>query len=112
MVRSTITTTTEIDLDIETAAKWFAGLSDDDWCQFFVIVAKEAETWLPEHKANMYWAAGRHLRECECSSDGARAMLTDIVRAMEYAPAAGVEPTQRHVLHILNVVAEMLAGRA
>lgn len=84
MPASKITITTEIELDIETAAKWFSGLSDDDWCKFFVAVAKEAEAWGPFGEGQMYWATGRHLATCECSSNGARAMLTDIVRAMEY----------------------------
>lgn len=84
MPRSTITITTQVDLDIETAAKWFAGLSDEDWCAFFVAVADQSVVWGPGLESSMYWAVGRHLRECECSSEGARAMLHDIVRAMEY----------------------------
>lgn len=84
MARTSLTITTEIELDVETAAKWFAGLTDDEWCKFFVAVAKEAETWEPHAEWAMYWATGRHLAECGCSTDGARAMLHDIVRAMEY----------------------------
>lgn len=86
MPRSTTTVTTEIDLDIATVAKWFVNLTDDDWCGFFVAVAKETETWGPAREGAMYWATGRHLRECECSSEGARSMLHDIVHAMEYEP--------------------------
>jgi hypothetical protein len=84
MPRTSITITTEVDLDIETAAKWFAGLTDDEWCKFFVAVSNETALWSPHAEGTMYWATGRHLATCECSTDDARAMLHDIVKAMEY----------------------------
>jgi hypothetical protein len=40
-----IKVTTEIELDIDTAAKWFAHLSDDEMCRFLVAVAEEAGKW-------------------------------------------------------------------
>lgn len=66
--------TTEIDLDIETAAKWFAHLTDDEMCKFIVIVADEAEKW-PHGPDNQWYYLGGHLRNCPCSTDAAREMI-------------------------------------
>ena len=77
-----IKVTTEIELDIETAAKWFAGLDDDAMCRFLVAVAKEAEAFQggPE---NQWYYLGGHLRNCECSTEGTREMLRRWVYWME-----------------------------
>jgi len=69
----------EIDLDIETAARWFAGLDDDQMCKFLVAVAKETESY-PCSPENQWYYLGGHLRNCECSTDGAR----DMVRKWAY----------------------------
>jgi hypothetical protein len=82
MSRTTVTVTTEIDLDIETAAKWFAALSDDAQCQFFVAVAAEAEKW-PGGPDGQWYHVGGHLRNCECSTEEAREMIRAIARYME-----------------------------
>lgn len=66
--------TTEIELDVETAAKWFASLDDDQMCRFLVAVANEAEKWA--RPPDMQWHyLGGHLRNCECSTDAAREMV-------------------------------------
>jgi hypothetical protein len=71
------TTTTEFDLSVETAAVWFADLGDEEQAQFFIEVAKVAETWT--HSAMQQWyMVGRHLRTCSCSTPEARAMIEDI----------------------------------
>lgn len=82
MTRNTITKTVEIDLDIEAGAKWFSGLSDDEMCRFFVAVAREAKGW-PTYPDMMWCYVGKHLAECECSTDDAREMLRAIVAHME-----------------------------
>jgi hypothetical protein len=85
MSRTTLTVTTEIDLDIETAAKWFAALSDDEMCQFLVAVAAEAEKW-PDNFGGpdtQWYYVGGHLRNCECSTEGAREMIRAIAGYME-----------------------------
>lgn len=69
-----IKVTTEIELDIETAAKWFAGLDDDQMARFLVAVAKEAESY-PSDPDNQWYYLGGHLRNCECSTEGARDMI-------------------------------------
>ncbi len=74
MSRTTITVTTEIDLDVETAAKWFAALDDDDMCRFLVAVAAEAQRY-PSNPDNQWYYLGGHLRNCRCSTDDAREMV-------------------------------------
>ena len=66
--------TTEINLDIETAAKWFAGLDDDQMCKFLVAVAAESKNF-PCHADNQWYYLGGHLRNCECSTDDASEMI-------------------------------------
>lgn len=74
MALTTITVTTEIDLDVETAAKWFASLDDDLMCKFLVAVAAEAEKY-PHSPDNQWHYLGGHLRNCECSTVAAREMI-------------------------------------
>lgn len=90
MTRTSITVTTEIDLSIEAAAKWFAGLDDDQMCQFFVAIAAEAERWPPQNRDNLWYHLGKHLRTCECSTQEARDMIhawAYYTEAPEIAPA-------------------------
>lgn len=75
----TIKVTTEIELDIATAAKWFASLDDDSMCRFLVAVAEEAKKFdgSPDHQ---WYYLGGHLRNCTCSTDDAR----DMIRSWHY----------------------------
>jgi hypothetical protein len=77
-----ITVTTEIDLDIGTAAKWFAGLDDDEMCRFLVAVAEEAKSY-PRSADNQWYYLGGHLRNCECSTEEAREMIRAWAHYME-----------------------------
>ena len=76
--------TTEIDLDIETGAKWFAALDDDQMCRFLVAVAKEAEAY-PVHPDNQWYYLGGHLRNCQCSTEAAREMVRAWAYWMEHS---------------------------
>ena len=82
---TTIRVTTDIELDIETAAKWFAALNDDDMAKFFCAVAEKVKGWPhPAMSPQMMWAyVGEHLATCECSTEDGRNMLRDIVHFME-----------------------------
>ncbi len=71
---ATITVTTKIELDVETAAKWFAALDDDAMCKFLVAVAAEARKY-PSDPDNQWYYLGGHLRNCECSTEDAREMI-------------------------------------
>lgn len=79
-----IKVTTEIELDIDTAAKWFAGLDDDQMCRFLVAVAAEAERY-PSDPDNQWYYLGGHLRNCACSTEGAREMIRKWAHWMEHS---------------------------
>lgn len=70
----TITVTTEIELDIDVAAKWFTGLDDDQMAKFLVAVAAEAKKY-PSDPDNQWFYLGGHLRNCPCSTEDAREMV-------------------------------------
>lgn len=82
MTRTSITTTVEVELTVPVGAAWFAGLSDEEMVQFFVEVAAECRRTYPSDPNNQWWHVGHHLAECECSSQGARDMLGNIVDYM------------------------------
>lgn len=77
-----IETKTTITLDIETAAKWFCGLSDDEQCRFFVSVTDEASKW-DRGQDYQWWLVGSHIRNCECSSDAAREMIREMHNGLQ-----------------------------
>lgn len=79
---ATIKVTTEIELDIETAAKWFCNLDDDAMCKFLVAVAAEAKLW-PASADNQWYYLGGHLKNCGCSTEDARQMVRDWAHWME-----------------------------
>ncbi len=66
--------TTLIDLDLETGAKWFASLDDDQMCRFLVLVAEEAKKFDGNPDMQWYYLGG-HLRNCKCSTPEARDMI-------------------------------------
>lgn len=76
--------TTDIELDIPTAAKWFAELSDDEMCGFLVAVAAEAQKYPRDPDNQWYWLGG-HLRNCKCSNEETREMLRRWVYWMEHS---------------------------
>lgn len=83
MATGRIKIVTEVELDIEVAAKWFAGLNDDEQSKFFVAVAKAID--LPHFQAETQWLAiGNHLATCECSTEDAREMIRGIVYGMDH----------------------------
>jgi hypothetical protein len=78
----------------EALAEEFCKLDDDAQAQFFVHVARIAETWSNTSRfgsAAAYWQAsaiGRHLATCECSTEEAREFVRTVAAAMEPAEAA------------------------
>jgi hypothetical protein len=81
---ATIKVTTEIELDIDTAAKWFAALNDDEMCRFLVAVARESQAY-PSNPDNQWYYLGGHLRNCECSTEDARQMVKSWAYWMEHS---------------------------
>lgn len=73
---------TEVTLDIDVAAKWFAGLNDDEQARFFVAVAEAIA--VPHQQAETQWIAiGNHLATCKCCTEEAREMIRSIVYGMD-----------------------------
>ena len=58
-------------------AEAFLELSDDDEAQVFIEIARLTKDW-PHRGAIQWQAVGRHLRDCACSSDAARDVVTGI----------------------------------
>jgi len=88
-----IVRTDEVEIDLVTCAKWFAGLDDEKQAQFFIEVAKEAMTW-PSGSVSLWQQferMGDHLRTCYCSNDLAR----DVI----YAIHAGMTSTLPPINH-------------
>jgi hypothetical protein len=81
---TTIRVTTNIELDIETAAKWFANLDDDQMCRFLVAVEAESRSY-SGNPDNQWYYLGGHLRSCKCSNDETREMLRAWVHWMEHS---------------------------
>lgn len=79
-----VTTKVQIDLTLELAAQFFAGLDDDQQCKFFVEVARIAKEWKGGFGADHQWfAVGSHLRNCSCSTEEARVMIETIAHGLQ-----------------------------
>lgn len=79
---------TEIELGIDDAAQWFAGLTDDEQAKFFVAAVAHFKKGLdrPDALAESQWQAiGNHLATCECSTEEAREMIRSIMYGMEHS---------------------------
>lgn len=69
-----------VDVDVPTLARIFVHLDDDQMCKFFVEVHKLSSEF-PAFDNQWYYLGG-HLRNCECSNEGTREMLRNIVYHM------------------------------
>ncbi len=72
------TTTQDVQVTIADIANLFANASDEDQALFFVEVAKIMDRWIPSMKEMQLYYLAKHLKDCECSSDGARGFLKTI----------------------------------
>jgi hypothetical protein len=73
----------DVPMTLENLASLFAELDDDSQARFFVEVDKIMQGWTPHERNMQAFYIGRHLRKCECSSEGAKEMLMEIVAAMD-----------------------------
>lgn len=76
MTRTSITVTTEVELDVLTAAKWFWGLSDEDQAQFLIEVERVSRDDVGNASSQWSYMIG-HLKTCTCSNDQTREMVRD-----------------------------------
>lgn len=72
---------TKVEVTVEVLAEVFCALDDDQMCKFFVEVHRRAE--MAPAFDNQWYYLGGHLRNCECSNEGTREMLRNIVQHME-----------------------------
>ena len=72
-------------LSVTDLAHAFTELDDDAQAKFFVEVTNIAASWSAaegQHHQDLQWFfVGRHLRDCECSTEAAREMVCEIARA-------------------------------
>jgi len=75
----------DVVLSVEQLAASFAELTDDQQAQFFIEVARLAAAWGPGN-FQQWLNVGRHLKECECSTDDARELVRDIAAGLATSP--------------------------
>jgi hypothetical protein len=73
-----------VDITVPLLAQIFCELNDEDQCDFFVEIAKYVEANGGQAKWDMQWCyLGGHLRNCECSTEGARQVIESIAEFMK-----------------------------
>jgi len=75
--------TVGVDFSLDQLASMFAELDDDSQAQFFVKVATIMQTWTTYERDMQSFYIGRHLRDCACSTEAARDLVTAIHEAMQ-----------------------------
>lgn len=88
MAHTSITVTTEIELDVKTAAAWFCGLDDEQQAQFLIEVQAEAERAMGVRADGQWYYMMGHLENCECSNEDTRQMIRDWAAYLEPDPYA------------------------
>ena len=78
----------DVPLTVEQLAGLFSELDDDAQAKFFVEVARIMQSWTPYERDMQAAYIGRHLRDCECSTESARELVAEIARAMQPTPEA------------------------
>lgn len=67
-----------VPLTVEDLAAAFCEMDDDQQARFFVEVARIVATWEPVARSMQPMLIGKHLGECDCSTDEARELVRDI----------------------------------
>jgi hypothetical protein len=77
MTAATIEIKTTIELDIDTAAKWFCNLNDEMQADFLVSVQKHSIDWsgYSDPCSSQWYYMARHLATCACSNKDTREMI-------------------------------------
>lgn len=72
----------QVDLTPRQIAEAFAELGDEEQAQVFIEVAAIAEGW--EHQnMDQWYAVGRHLVTCSCSTEAARELVRRLARGVQ-----------------------------
>ena len=75
-------TTVKVPIDVRRLAEIFANMNDEQQAQFFI----EAADVMKDYVDSQCWYIGKHLRECECSTEGARDLIRTIADAIKVTP--------------------------
>lgn len=76
--------TVDATLTPDILAQAFCEMNDEAQAQFFIEVANIAATWKSEFGPGQQWfMVGRHLRDCGCSNEAARQVVTAIAEGIE-----------------------------
>lgn len=78
------TQTVQVVVEVKKLAEIFAHMTDEQQAQFFIEAAAISATW--GWKAEGQWiGVGGHLRNCECSTEGARELIRNIAYELEHS---------------------------
>jgi hypothetical protein len=69
-------------------AEAFCEMNDEQQAQLFIEAARIAASWGPA-TIPQWLAVGRHLGSCECATDDARELVSDIADGIRAAMARG-----------------------
>lgn len=83
MPNKTVMVQCRVDVTPEVVAGMFADMDDDSQVQFFVHVAALFATFKSLGGDWQIHAIGKHLAECECSSEGARDWVIALADAVK-----------------------------
>lgn len=75
-------TTVEIDLSPRDIAELFCAWTDEEQTQFFHDVADVMAKWAPSARDSQIEFIGRHISDCACGGEGARAFVADLHASM------------------------------
>ncbi len=81
-----MTLTLDVKLTPEQIAEAWCDLDDEGQAQFFIECARIAAKWRPDSNFQQWFSIGRHLRDCECSTEEARGMVRDIAAPLMVSP--------------------------
>ena len=74
----------EVKLTPALLAQEFCDMNDEEQAQVFIEIAKIAgATWTGGVHGMQLWMVGRHLRDCECSTEDAREVIREIALGLE-----------------------------
>jgi len=76
----------KISVDLKLApiqlAEIFCEMSDEEQAQFFIETSRLVKEWNDIARHLQWLEVGKHLRECECSTDEARELVKDIYQGI------------------------------
>jgi hypothetical protein len=86
----------DVPLTLDQLAGLFVELDDDSQAQFFVKVAALMQSWTAHERNMQAFYIGRHLRDCTCSTEEGRELVTAIFEAMQPNATLTVASTTVH----------------